>query len=445
MLVHPLGGKGTGISQGGTNFPFVAPRDDVRGLLADLHLAHEVREAEPPLRVTALTGFDRAFVGLPSRAGITILDAADRVVFSSTGSAYRWKDWGPRLRVHEWLKGGAVCRAVQHRAVAYPRDPFPAAIVPQDGTLDERASYLIPRRVLRLIDSATGDVASGTIRLVNGWNVTVAHAPRDSGLRAASTLTISAVPGAGPGRAPGCQDPAASRVLRRVNDVGPDEHGNLSLAADGCYHVRQPLAVAGTPARAVPDPGKLTLGNDCGPCCVCDDFVNVQRAVLALEARIRGTAGAAEEVRDEFAAARDRWLTAKACRESRLIRLSVLPHSGRFVEVSAAICNGTPACLHAVTLTLTLAAGSPWVVVPHTAMITDVRGRQQSYTLGGAPPSVTAAFDMVQPMANGRVRFRAQLVSTPAPGQPVRLDATATTTDPDFGLLPQSTHAETTF
>jgi hypothetical protein len=84
-------------------------------------------------------------------------------------------------------------------------------------------------------------------------------------------------------------------------------------------------------------------------------------------------------------------------------------------------------------------------VSPGTTRITDVRGRQQVYTLGGAPPTVTAAFDMIQPMANGRVRFRAELTTIPPAGQPVRLDASMTTTDPDFGLPAQAAFVETAF
>jgi hypothetical protein len=446
MLIDSLGGKGTGIEAGGSNFPFVAPGDDVRGLLADFWLAHEVHRAVLPLRVTRLTNFDKAFAGLPSKAGVQVLDAADLVVFDSTGSAYRWRDWGSRLRVHEWLKGAAVCRAVQHRASAEPRAPFPAAIVPQSGALDERTSYLLPRRVRRLIDAATDTPVSGAIRLVGGWNVAFATAPRPAGLRLATTVTISAAPGEGLGRAPGCPDSDADRVLRKLGGVGPDEHGNVSLMADGCYHVRQPLAIGGTPALAVPTPATLALGNDCGPCCVCDDFVNVQQAVLNLEARIRGTADEAESVRDEFAAARQRWQAARACQESHLIKLSALPHSQRYVEISAAICNGTPRCLHSATLALTLTSGAAsWIVSPGTTRITDVRGRQQVYTLGGAPPTVTAAFDMIQPMANGRVRVRAELTTIPPAGQPVRLDASMTTTDPDFGLPAQAAFVETAF
>src|SRR5688572_8566747 len=49
---HPRGRKGIGVDQpqGGTNYPLVAPSDDIRYLLADLHVTHEA-DAVLPLRI----------------------------------------------------------------------------------------------------------------------------------------------------------------------------------------------------------------------------------------------------------------------------------------------------------------------------------------------------------------------------------------------------------
>jgi hypothetical protein len=438
MLIHPLGGKGTGVEAEGQCFPFVFLRDDVAGLLADAYLAHEVRDVELPLRVTRLVGFDAAFEGLPSVAGITIVDVSGRTVFDSAAATYRWKDWGARLRIHEWLTPTAVCRVVQHRAVSDPRTPFPALIVPEDGTLDERVSSIVPKRMTRLIDQMTGVAVSGIVHLVNGWNVDITQSRRSAGLRHVTAVTFGAEPSGGPGRYPGCQEPDI--VVRRIGGQGPDTRGNFSLAGDGCYYVRQP-----TSGPATPVPATLRLGNDCGPCCDCDDYVNVQRATLRIEQRLRDTASQAEEVRDAFVAARARWLDGKACRESQLVRLSVLPHSSRFVEVFASICNATPHCLHDVTLELTLAAGAAWSVAPGTGRITDTTGKQIPYTMGGAPPVVSAYFDAIQPMTSGRVRFRAMLPRPARLGTLVTLTAEATTTDHEMRLLPQSAHVESTF
>ena len=61
--ITPLGGRGIGVNPEGTDYPFVDPNEDVRGILADAFLAHEVREVELPLRLFKMVNFDAALPG----------------------------------------------------------------------------------------------------------------------------------------------------------------------------------------------------------------------------------------------------------------------------------------------------------------------------------------------------------------------------------------------
>jgi hypothetical protein len=427
MLILPTGGKGTGVEANGSNFPFVQPSPDIQGLLADLWLSHEVRDVMLPLRVTNMVGFQAAFDGLPSFAQITIVDANDVVIFDSVDSDYHWKEWSDRLRVHEWLFNDRVCRAVQHKATADPVLPWPNEITPINGILDERTSELLPERLLTM--SVDGVAFTGEITFINGWNVNIISAPYNEPLRNTTSMTFSANPGDGPGRYPGCQSPDI--VIRKISGVSPDKQGNFTLAAGNCYFVRQPITIDGT--TAVPTPATLDLGNDCGPCCDCDAYVNVQRAILNLEAELRATAAEAEAVRDAYTAAVARWNDQKECRVNQALNLSIMGSGNQYLDVKTMICNATGKCLTDSKLIITLDPPD-WTVVPGTTFITGSDGKMHGYQMDVTSEGNVAHLDAVQPMAFGGIVTRyksnnpgkpggwmviAKSQYIPAPGEPM--------------------------
>jgi hypothetical protein len=451
MLVLPTGGKGIGVEANGSNFPFVQPSDDIVGLLADLWLAHENHAVVPPLRISKMQGFQQAFDGLPSNASITIIDSTGATIFDSAGSEYASKDWGPRLRIHEWLfpnVGGSVCRAVQHRAVSDPTQPsWPATIYPVNGTLDERASELLPERVTLISEKLSGQAATGEITFVNGWNVEIATAPYKEALRNTTALTFSANPGGGPGRYPGCQAPDAT--LRTINGVHPDGNGNFTLDAQDCYYIRQPVAVTGP--TSVPTVGQLDMGNDCGPCCDCDAYVNVQQAILNIDAETRAAATLAENTRNEYSSAVARWNDAKACREKQAVQIAAASTNRMYADINVGVCNVTPDCLIDVRLDMAISTTPPgsWMVVPGTTYITkpgsasmipyQLSGPSGPPPVSGQPPPpqniLTANFGAISHGSAGRVRFRL-LWSPPMPANTtLQIIATATCSASD--LFPQ--------
>ena len=428
MLVLPIGGMGIGVEANGSNFPFIQPSANVQGLLADLWLAHETEDVVLPLRVTSLIGFQEAFDGLPSNAQIVIVDAEDKTIFNSIDAVYSWKDWGTRLRIHEWLFSSVICRVVQHRAVSDPNaQSWPEEVIPDNGVLDERASELMSQRLLLI---TVGDqTVAGEFVFTNGWNVDIETAPYNEPLRNTTALTFNANAGDGPGRAPGCESPEI--VVRTIDGVGPDTQGNFTLAVSDCYSLRQPVTIDG--ATSTPTEATLTLSNDCGPCCDCDDYVNVQKAILNLEADMRKTAADAETVRDEYQAAVDRWNAQKACREAQVLQISSVATNNTYIDISVTLCNASGGCLSNAKLVVSFdGQTSTWSVVPGTTYLTNANGKLVPYQTSGPPAGpVTAHVDSTGPFMQAELRMRIQssngrysemvtqqAVYIPAPGSP---------------------------
>jgi hypothetical protein len=441
VLVLPTGGKGIGVEANGSNFPFVAPSPDIVGLLADLWLAHEYRDVVLPLRVAWMQGFQAAFDDLPSGANLLIVDAAGETVFDSTaatGQNYYSKDWGPRLRVHEWLLPGAVCRAVQHRATANVVPPWPDQIVPQNGVLDERASELLAQRLLVLSEASSGVAVTGEVTLIGGWNVEIAPGPYNEPLRNTTLLTFGADPGGGQGRYPGCQTTPTG--ILTINGTAPDARGNFTLAADGCYYARQPVKVVA--GKATPTPATLALGNDCGPCCDCDSFVNVQKAVLKVEADLRAVAAQAEATRDGYATNIARWNAAKECREQTAVSVTAATTGRIYADINATVCNVTPNCMVDTDIEIapsTTPAGN-WTVVPNTTYRS--QGGKQTlvpYQLGTGNNTLVGFFDSIPSGSYGRIRTRIQWNYQMPAGTMLTVTGTATLLgDPANALFPQS-------
>jgi hypothetical protein len=442
--ILPDGGRGIGVNPQGSDFPFVRPSADVRGLLADAYLAHEVRDATPPLRVVRISGLAAGFAtgAAPARAEIRIADGAGVVIFDSAGVPYAGTPFGPRLLIHEWASDIAVCRIVQH--TAFPpgkgRD-VPADLSPGDGTLDARVGVPMPRRIRRFYEMVENHSTAGSVAVANGYNIEIAVNRTTVGLRNVTQLTFSATPGSGLGRYPGCVDP--DLVLRSVNGVRGDGRGDFRLDASGCYWVRQP--VTGSGAGVDVAPATLRIGNDCGPCCECDDYVRVQRGALGVWGRIAAVGVGAEAARDEFASVVSAWLAEKACVDAKVVEVTLAPFGGIYVEAVVSVCNHSTRCLVDVSVTISVATDAGAVtLVGGATTITDVRGNQRLYTPGGDGPW-TAFFDAIQAMSSGtvRTRFAVPLASAGATVA-VTAAASAPAPLPPGVTLPQSATATVT-
>lgn len=359
--VRPDGGRPTGPIATGVDYPFVEVDDGLVGVIADAYLSHADGAARLPLSLAWIYGLDRAVNCGASPPGVSsiggelptpahavdalVVDAAGRAVFDSTAAwFYKATPFGTRLLVHEWRTDSAVFRLVQHTAVALAglAAPLPRTITPRRARLDERASALLPGRVSALVMPDGTRISTG-VSLLGGYNVAFAVAdPVAIGLRRVTDVTISATPGTGAGRAPGCNPEALA--IGTIDEVAPDATGNFTLAADACNWVRPP---AGRPAT-------LQVGYDCKPCCECPDYEAVQLGILATWAVYKSGAGEAVQLAAEFQRSIDRWAAQKACRESQLVRINSVSSGGR-VQHAISVCNTTADCLHDVTLSVDFA------------------------------------------------------------------------------------------
>ena len=329
------------------------PSDDVKNLLADLWLSHRVTTVQFPLRLAWITGLDTAFddagtypensvsasgtdhssyISYDHAVDLIIVDSNDLVVFDSRlAPEYYTAPYDERLRVHEWRMHDAFCRIIQHAAFPTAADVVTIAptIEPADGTLDPLCSQIVPTSVDGIqvgLTRLTGDVI-----LRNGTNTTITDGGLvQEGLRRIQRVVFAAAPGSGLGRNTRCD--AEDVVIRRINGVGGDSRGDFSLVTSACYYFRRLGEFDGTTHHMTPTPAALTLGNDCKPCCECDDYVNTYAGLVRIHERFKGLAQQLAATRDQYHENRARWNQQKQCRENNPLTVTAAVFERQFVE-----------------------------------------------------------------------------------------------------------------
>lgn len=417
MGVVADGGVGTGVNPFGRDFPFVAPSADVAGLLCDFWLSHRVDGLTLPLAVTRLAGVTQppgSSSSLPAgQPAVVVKDAAGVVVFDGADAEYEGRAFSTRFYVHEWRTASAVCLAVQHTGQADPDRvvEYPAVVEPVSGVLDARCYERAPAGVTAVV--VNGARLTGRVHLVNGYNTTLAAGAgagptaglvRRTSLRPEARVALAADPGTGAGVYPGCEsDPVPA--VRRVGGATPDAAGNLTVAADGCYWVRRPAAGwAGGSSAVSLTPAAVTLGNDCRPCCECDDYVAVYRAAARVHGRYRDLGRLAEAVRARFAENKARWLDQKACREARRLRVTLVSAAPGGVIVLAAVCNPSKDCVRVAVVVSARGNGGAPAVVPGSTFVTDPGTGEWKSTAVTGTSTVQFPWVTVDPTRSVRVR-----------------------------------------
>ena len=173
----------------------------------------------------------------------------------------------------------------------------------------------------------------------------------NTGLQRRTRLVVSAEPNSGLGRYPGCDAPDIT--IRRINGILPDEHGRFLLSAEKCYWVRQPQELVTANLLAL-TPATLGIGNDCGPCCVCDDYVRVYKGLRRIWASFKEIGTRATATRDLHAQNILRFEESKACRAQKILDIVVRPSSTDQVEFAAGVCNSQGDCSVNVELRVTV-------------------------------------------------------------------------------------------
>ncbi len=457
--LQPRGREAIGVDQppGGSLFPFsVEPSDDLDQLVADFYLSYEdaACRLQSPFRIAWLYGFGEnpfgPLAGYPTPThefDLLILDAADNTVFDSTvaGTTISTRYWGDRLHIVEWQTATQVCRLVYHVAWGDNETPqvFDLHLAPTSAVLDERCFEPLPPRVTSLqylVESLRED-----IRLVNGYNTTFVVSPLSNkdGERYGYKITVGAEPGSGAGQYDGCAD--STPTLKALNGVKPNVDGNFTLdAADrltqtgGCYRIERPSTVDedASPPAAVFTEAALQLHNDCGPCCECDDFVNVYTALDQLWETYRALGVRAMALRDALGVGPDsiierykaRTLSCSTC--NLRMGLAVVP--GNVVSASVEFCNNTPDLHPGGRMTITIAASVPphvkiGLICGSTFISGDVNSSNCDFNndaLDGAYPNYYHDFAEIPSGSKASVAFQL-IYPTSLYGSPVNVTITA--------------------
>jgi len=330
--ISPDAGRGMGVDFFGSNYPFVHPDADIKGLLADFWLSYSDSVVVPPLHISQLSHFGRPLLLEPPgladehQCDLVVQDSNGYVVCDTTEAhTYKGRAFGNRFYIHEWIFDDKVCRVVQHtkldhgltevarvteesvsliteagdlRILEQLGAGIPVHLYTNTGLLDERTYELTTERVTSIqvgTDLLTGNIvfkpgyniqidqaASAAIRSVP--NIAQSFAPTQSvGLAGTiSSLVISAAPGAGGGVFPSCQDSVPA--LHSINGVYADANGNILLTAADCLFIRPPYIRTDPTSLA---PATLRLGNNCTVCSRCSDYLDVYEEERKLNERLR--------------------------------------------------------------------------------------------------------------------------------------------------------------
>jgi len=365
----PAGGFGTA-----PDYPFVRPSTDIRGRITDFHLAHDRNWARLPLRLARVVGLgtpsnsswapdeslDSSSSWSPGQGGaVIVVDADDTVVFDARGEDVRYerRPWGPDVILHCWRGSGSYCALSERRPPAGDAADLPYDLHPASAILDERCSELTPPHITHF---GVGDAAAGpggVMTLVEGYNVGLSAVRGKSGMRTAFTVTMEAEAGLGSGLHPGC---AGGVGLRTLGGARADDSGNLQVNGDGC------LLIA-------PEDGEsgLTISGQCGPCCKCSEFDDVQMGIVATHDRLKGEWNRALESVARADAITES-LSAFMRSQQSPLRLNLVPYGGRYVDVQSWVRNHNPHPVQDVDILILLGRTddtdhNPIVVAPYSA------------------------------------------------------------------------------
>lgn len=394
--------------ENGLDYPLVDSSPDVQNLLADLFLSYD----DPgdyggtsytyPFKISWLYGLGAIWVTPPAWAptplndrDILITDATGRTVFDSTqaGTTYHFEEWGIALGIVEWINGDNVCRLVYYRCLDENGNQLECLednhIVPESAIIDSRAIYRKPKHV-KSLGIELNSITKLPITFSEGYNMEFDSTQYESGKDVTSVITLHARPGAGLGLWDNCDED--SDVIKSINDTAPTSSGDFFIGAQDCYWVRQAISNIGlNPLIVQPQivdstNGKhLVIGNDCGPCCNCDDYVNLALRNNAIGVEYARIAARVKVAQAKYEQVVDRWEKIVECLKSKPIVVTALAQTCPYVDIAVQLKNTSDNCWENVELTITidpddiegLEGDSPEIVKGFSSLVTKVANNEK--------------------------------------------------------------------
>jgi len=298
---------------------------------------------------------------------------------------------------------------------------YPEHFVPVDAILDQGTWVRRPKHV-RSITAVLSTAEKEPIELVEGYNMKLTFSDEIvEGNRVKHQVTFDAESGNGMGIYPGCQP--RPLVITKINDIAPTAAGDFYMAATDCYWIRRPITLTGSnTGEAIP--AMLQLGNDCGPCCQCSQFVATGKYMNRVRDQYDALGTEAERVRDQYHANRNRWNVGKCCFDQHLLRLQMQAQLCPHLDVLGQFCNWTDECVGPLKMMFDFSNTATVVineteVTPNAIVVpgfTNCRGsvrmeyrrapRITRCNIGGVWPFFEYTFTEVEPYQNVWIKFR---------------------------------------
>jgi hypothetical protein len=448
-LVSELGRHGVGViqPQSGLDYPFVAPSEDIRYLVADMHVAVDdaawqggadrPTKFTPPFYVKNLYGIGcventpaAGFLAPVNAADIVICDATGAVVFSSvlTQTSFDSRAWGTNYRLYSWRNSAGTCSVLAYTSWAETdgeKRNYNKYLKPENGVLDARVVYVIPRRLLsiRVGTQESAPVVKGNVVFRNGYNTEiVAGSETVTNFIANTPVTISATAGSGAGKYSTCGDDLEPVVqpIKRINGVSV-ESGDFLLSAADCLYVRRPTKkIDGvvSPDDYFSDGNQLqrplAIGAVCDACCKCNDYVDLALKINKYQSQYANIGVRVNETKQIHEQNIQKWIDERNCGLETTLRVLLVAQRCPYMDIVLMICNPCQDCLYSKELQLELepAAGVmsyAEVMTGYTALFAaNVNGRPVPITrsVSGRKTLLSVQFPTVKNGDSAYVRFR---------------------------------------
>jgi hypothetical protein len=297
-----------------------------------------------------------------------IVDADDRVVID-TRQAFRHRGtaWGSALYRHDWVGPGWTLQAVQ-RTTASPQEAYtwpPAAdIVAEDAVLDAECILIAPRQVETLWRSQWPAPrigrywSEGKHAFATGATEVLPEAELAEGYNADFTMVrttepervrLAIIPGEGTGKPPLEVQEEDGVELRVINGIRANALGDISLTGDNCITVKLEGDLYEPPIDMPLDPvylgvfkvtpSTIEIGNDCRPCCDCNDYEDVLNNLLVVRGDLVSDTDNLTVISDQFIDLVEKFIESDECRKRKPFTLQVVSRDCKYVDVMLAICN----------------------------------------------------------------------------------------------------------
>lgn len=255
------------------DYPFVEPSEDIQGLVVDAFLSFNgtVYDGIVLRRITKHSA---------GQYSVRFEDTDGRLIFETENfkGTYRHTVWGGYYELLYWETPTTTLKMIVR---SQTEDSY--LIYPKNGLMDARALSPYPATTSTItVINDEGSVNVGKhINFVEGTNVQLEERSFTDGVRNVTEITISAIAGAGTGKEESickqrCDKNEDSEDVEEdagpvytINGIKPDSNGNFYIQTDGCHTVR------GT--------NHVSLGNDCSPCCECEDMSEFARLLNDIE------------------------------------------------------------------------------------------------------------------------------------------------------------------